>query len=184
MYTCIEQPAGGSGHQASGCVISLSTQPRGETSHCPHLAEKASHTWVTVSQPHTQGLPDPKPALLCCLGPPASTLQAPAFSSLLTLDFFQCTAVELSPSDQDGPRGAARKQVRLCFLSSSERALVLGRFAAHSALSLPLQGGQEPPSWPAPPSPGVSRMAGTHPRGTQLGRRASPPAFQVTATPL
>lgn len=66
--TCTEQLAGGSVHPSF-----LSPHNHGvRTHHCPHLAEKVSHTWVAVGQPHTRCLPDPK----ACV-----TLQAKAHST-------------------------------------------------------------------------------------------------------
>lgn len=48
--TFIEGLPGGSRPQASGCALFLShsTQPPARGHYCPHLAEKASHIWVTL----------------------------------------------------------------------------------------------------------------------------------------
>ena len=56
--------------------------------------------------------------------------------------------------------------------------------AANSASSLRLWGSPEAPLTPPPLTfPLVSRVELIHPRDTQLGRKTSPPAFQVTAAP-
>lgn len=56
--------------------------------------------------------------------------------------------------------------------------------AASSALSLRLWGSPGAPLTPPPLTfPLVSRVELIHPRDTQLGRKTSPPAFQVTAAP-
>lgn len=55
--------------------------------------------------------------------------------------------------------------------------------AANSALSLPLRGAQEHPLTPPQTFPSVSSVELIYPKDTQLGRKTSPPVFQVTAGP-